>query len=599
MNTFGYQSIFRQLFSNKLCVGFLLFIIIIAVYLISSGTWGLVSEDYKTLFQASHTKSFVDAFIEGDVEQVEMGTINASINYQQTGFFSVFYRPFWLIFCKVAYSIFGLNACVYYILSIVLHALVSLLLFYLLSLIVDIRMSAILTLFFAFHPSLSWIGKFDFIQHFISLMFGLGSIICFNLMLKFEKLRYLLMISGLLLFLLCLLTRETLIFLPLLLMVTENKRNKFFALDLLIGFCLVILCYGFLRNINYPLFPLGSKFVAGWGNVYNYFSALFLFFFDSFGAFITYFTLWGVLKHIKMLPLFNILRVFCYLLLTGWLAIGLFFTNIRKLWIFGAFFIGFFFVRPWPFNGVAPLMFLITCLYFFTNDRPRLILITLLIGCVFMWPQLLQPFYNDRICYEALPVFILAYAYLLKYSNLNRKLFHLNRLAYLLVPFLLLTTLETQQKRYHTGKKISDYDSRVLELKAYESTLKKNSVFVIDVDCGIVYALFLHGITDKEAPHFNYRCVRLVSNLSFSDSFSIEIVNCGVRITSKDRENAWIRHENLYSWPFPLFLDSIEINDKNSRGDIFDLTFKFKKQFFYENMKIIIWSESDKKFVVV
>ncbi len=593
MNTLGYRSIFQRLFLNKLYIGFLLFIGIIFVYMIPMKTWGLVGEDYSTLFQALHTKSFIDAFIYGDVSRVSTGIINVPMNNITPGFFSVLYRPVWLIFCKITYSLFGLNAYAYLILSIVLHALVSLFLFYWLSLIIDSRMSAILTLFFAFHPSLSWIGKLDNAQYILSLLFGLGSIICFNM----------LMVAGLLMFLLCLLTRETLIFLPLLLVVSDNKKNKFFTWDLLLGFGLVILCYGLLRNINYPLFPLVSANSAdqlvGQFTMHNYFSGLFVFFSNCFGMHIPYFSLWGTLQQTGFLFAFNYLRILCYVLLIGWLVISLLFTNIQKLLTIGTFLVGFFFIRPWPFNGIFFFMFLITCLLFFTNKHPRLICATLLVGCVFIWPQLLYDYPVERFWYEALPVFILVYAYLSKYSNLDFILIRKQQLFYFFLPFLLLTTLYVQEKRHNLAYVFGEQHHKILELKKYKSLLNKNPIFVINNNCGINFALLLHGITDKEAPHFNYRRVYLVSNLSFSDSFSIEIVNCGVHITSKDSSNAWIRENNPCNELPPLFLDSIEINDKNSRGDIFDLTFKFKKQFFYENMKIIVWSESDKKFVVV
>ncbi len=146
-------------------------------------------------------------------------TVPANYSRSKANFISGFMRPIKNIFFSVIYYFFKLDIRAYYLFHVALHALTAVLLFYILSLWMSLTLAFLAGLLFAFYPQVStWLPWIAATHTTLMTLFLLLSILFYRYYFLarnslFKKYTYY-FLSGFM-FLLALLSRESVIFFPL------------------------------------------------------------------------------------------------------------------------------------------------------------------------------------------------------------------------------------------------------------------------------------------------------------------------------------------------------------------------------------------------
>lgn len=428
-------------------------------------------EDWGTLLRGSLISSFQDCkdtFKYGHIGATGSVTIQNqhALPHSNAHFLNVFYRPFLIILYKVQFLFFGTNPYGYFFLFILLHIIIALCLFYTLTTMTNLIIAFSCSLFFGFHPTLyGWIGKLDCQQHVFSLL------LCLIALFFFKKNKFFTYIFGCLFFLTSLLTRETFIILPLVLIILSTIKNKQFqdsslyqnkqTVILITATCLL---YLLIRYLAYPIQIESS--------------------------------------HSKTIV--EGLRLFCC-------RMSFFFHHL--LWNLSFPWNTYLIFKQWNLLYIYNTSRLILCtgivtLFFYSKEKMT-ILTLLLAALLLCWPIFIVSSYAAlRFYYEALPFFIIAQGVLLN-SLFNFKNYFIRIFGLIFISFLITFNATALIKIMHAMTEYPRTLARGLKkLKSAELNQEK-AILIFNAPsqlstCCTFQALQLLKITKKSINKFHY-----------------------------------------------------------------------------------------------
>lgn len=343
-------------------------IVMVTVFLIASlvvlalpyTSWGFITDDFGLVWH-----SRVESLCELGKFFTEMGlhTFMQPINYMpsEQSFFAVLYRPLLYVFYGIQYLLFGFSAYGYMIVSALLHGINAVLVWLIFRKYFSKTIAALGAGYFLFHLSmLNWFGWVTAQQHLLALFFSLLVFICYQCFIDSQRKIYL--FSAIALVACSLLTRETLIVLPVWVVFAlvwhwRTAQHKFL---LLVTAALPVAGYFCWRISQFPLKASNSDLT--WVTRGGF--AFFTFLREQFLNYVTW-----------LVDLTNL----------GFVPGG---NRLRK--------------------GTLIIMVVMLLAYLFWNCRKKSTVLFLLASTIaFAWPSVIR-FYTSRFMYEALPFFIAA-----------------------------------------------------------------------------------------------------------------------------------------------------------------------------------------------
>lgn len=336
-------------------------------------SWGFITDDFGLVW---HSK--VESLRELGKFFTEMGlhTFMQPANYMpaEQSFFVVLYRPLLYVFYGIQYLFFGFSAYGYLVVSALLHGMNAVLVWTIFRSYFSKTIAAFGAGYFLFHLSmLNWFGWVTAQQHLLALFFALLAFLCYQ---QFVRSQRVIMLLPVIIFIVCsLLTRETLIVLPVWVVFAlvwhwRSVQHKFL---LLVTAIMPVAGYFGWRISQFPL--KSSSEDLTWVTRGGF--AFFTFLKDQFLNYVT----WLVdLTNLGFVPGGNRLRKGTLIILVVML-LGYLFLKCRK--------------------------------------KPQ-VLFLLASTIAFAWPSVIR-FYTSRFMYEALPFFVAAILVLIFDNDLPYK----------------------------------------------------------------------------------------------------------------------------------------------------------------------------------
>ena len=246
---------------------------------------------FATLFVFWNSKNF--GFVWDDNEYIVNNPNIVSLSLQSikhifSSFYAANYHPITTLSWAIEYHLWGVNPVGYHISNILLHVVnVSLVFFFVQALVKDIRVSAVSTALFAFHPmhveSIVWISER---KDLLFTLFYVSSLLCYLQYLRSKKLHFLLL--SFIVFIFSCLSKSAAITLPLVLLLLDYYKDSFTLKNIFrkIPFLVVSLLFGILAilsqksvnaiNVNILDFNLLNRFLLLCYSVYYYLFAFFV-----------------------------------------------------------------------------------------------------------------------------------------------------------------------------------------------------------------------------------------------------------------------------------------------------------------------------------
>ncbi|MHA1696361.1 MAG: hypothetical protein ACTSUG_13925, partial [Candidatus Helarchaeota archaeon] len=343
--------------------------------------WGFMGDDHGNIYNCiiKSYKDILNFFTQGITGNLYIPS-NGTTAPQN--FLSGAYRPMSFIYYGFQYFLFQTNAYGYFLITIFLHTINAILLFNLLTFCIPLFLSFLLSLFFAFHPSLwNWLGWISAQTYQIELLTLF--LIIFSLKKYIDSKKIFFYLSSCLLFLSNLFLKEQTIFLPIwlifaiyLYLQTKEKKNTVIlknitkSLILSIGYWVSLAIYMLTRY-----FVLTFNEQTGTSNIYLKIISILQIQQERFFDFVTY---TSDIFNLTLLPQHHpIIKGTVIVVISSTLLI-LFLKNSKK----------------------TLLLFLYSSIL------------------IFSWPGLLLQ-YQPRYLYMSIPFFIIALVISVKYCNIK------------------------------------------------------------------------------------------------------------------------------------------------------------------------------------
>src|SRR5690606_8115675 len=141
----------------------------VLVFVVPCKKWIFIAEDYTVTYRVSKIENIKDfyriIFREANIWPLffTQNPLNIKIDTEEKYcFFDSFYRPGLLLISFIEYNLFGLNAYLIRLLTVLFHILNSLILFYILNRFFKLWISFLCTIIFMCNSTLIvWFGKID------------------------------------------------------------------------------------------------------------------------------------------------------------------------------------------------------------------------------------------------------------------------------------------------------------------------------------------------------------------------------------------------------------------------------------------------------
>lgn len=383
------------------------------VFVVPCKKWNYIAEDYPIIYRVAKIKSFKDfckiIFIEGNAFDLweKQNPINTKVDpYNKGSFFHMMYRPGLLFISFVEYNLFGLNAFWIRFFSVLLHILNSILLLYILRKFLNAWISFLCTMIFTFNSTLMvWFGKIDTQQHHIELLFFLILCLCLIRLLLGKSNSIFLYFSIGVLYLFCLLIRETFIVLPIIgcLLFPFFYRN---TVDLkkiayIIGVMLIALASYIVMKITF--YPLRSiDFSTGCGSIH----------------------LWQIMLNVKTVAIRFIQNLYS-MLITVFINYKIyFFCRDNGIFIF--------------YKIIKNLLLMLLGCLFIINTQKRALVLGIVPIILLSWPNWYLGAFGLRHYYELLPFGCLVLGILLQYNKFAAQRWYKIGVSLFFLPIILL-----------------------------------------------------------------------------------------------------------------------------------------------------------------
>ncbi|MBD3231333.1 hypothetical protein GF322_01590 [Candidatus Dependentiae bacterium] len=166
----------KLLINNKknqiIFFSFLIFSLILLFLGIPYTKWYFKTDDFGNIYHCfiKSYKDIIKFVYEGNIEHAS----HACNDLHDQHFLGGLYRPMSFIYYLPQVFLFGTNAYGYFLITIILHALNSVLLFLIFTKIISPIFSFLFTMYFAFHPTLIWLGWISaqtYFTEFLTLIF--------------------------------------------------------------------------------------------------------------------------------------------------------------------------------------------------------------------------------------------------------------------------------------------------------------------------------------------------------------------------------------------------------------------------------------------
>lgn len=360
----------------------LLITMLLSIFISTNTTWVFDGEDYGTVLRGALIKTPKDiltTFKHGHVGPTHLISSDNphGLPHTDAHFASAYYRPLYILFYKLQYLLFGGNAYGYFLIFLLLHTLITLLIFSQLTQLTSLSIAFFTALFFSFHPILyGWMGKIDMQQLLLATALALVSL----KLLAMKHSRYTLL--GCFIYLASLLTRETYLALPFILLFlhyalpekTQLQKTFFVQSKKVIAllFCITLIYFS-LRLYAYPL----AQSTQQGSGIYPLLSGF-------------------------AIKINDMVRSFFWLQCFPW-------NTYLKAQAWG---------QVTCYNVIRTLLALGTLVSFMLSKQKRTIIVFSLAGAALCWPMLLTKYAAIRFYYEALPLFMIVVALLI--SSLTR-----------------------------------------------------------------------------------------------------------------------------------------------------------------------------------
>ncbi|MFH1254475.1 MAG: hypothetical protein V1646_03525 [bacterium] len=580
--------------SRKIISLFILGVVFL-VFVLMNPQWYFDGEDYVQLFRCYKVKSikdFLDFFIHGSLDTYR-SLIHPFEIWRQT-FFSVYYRPLCLVLSFFEYSLFGLNAYMHFMFLIFFHSLNTSILCYFIIPFMGNFFAILFSLFYAFHPSFCFIGKWDCQQHIFTTFFAILAAIFLIKKIRNVHSKTVLPLASYLFFFLSLCVRETFIVFPLMAILIMNlyERSQYYKfqrivsqLKIVTGFGLTILAYFFMRQISYPIVFSG----VGLTNC-SYLVPRNLFSINTIHVLYLYF-----------LSCFHPLYSVRYIV-----------DKHHFLWLYR-------FIKIFTLS--------IPIILFFTSTQKKLILILAACTAVLFWPILICGYggQNDRTFYEASIPFILTFVALFKFTYLKKYNFAKYCGAFLLISMIAYNLFFFSQQRHRALKHFQSTFYPIVELKkSVGNTLQDTPLFIFNLPfvmyhwMSLPQALELYGISKVAIDCYCDSRIRIYSSsASMKDNLLISAGENSFRFITIDKEKLWFSYEKPFCNivfddqhnydDFPYGRHNVYIyNEDNSiivpfqSNKIYDISLVFKdKKYFHHDAKFLTWDYDENKFIIL
>lgn len=198
----------------KLLAGLFLFIGTIAIFYFSMGKFWFADDDLGTIVNGLiYSKNdFIRVF------SSDCRSFIVPINYQRSlpNFISGFLRPIQNVVFTIIHYCAGFDPYAYFFVNVLIHACNAVLLFYLALLVMPCSFAFLAGALFAIYPEYAWVGWIASLPNVLSLFLFLLSILCFRtFVIKHDWKAWVAYASSGILFFLALLSRESVVLMPL------------------------------------------------------------------------------------------------------------------------------------------------------------------------------------------------------------------------------------------------------------------------------------------------------------------------------------------------------------------------------------------------
>ncbi|MFA6534926.1 MAG: hypothetical protein WCS92_01580 [Candidatus Babeliales bacterium] len=576
--------------SRKIISLFILGVVFL-VFVLMNPQWYFDGEDYVQLFRCYKVKSikdFLDFFIHGSLDTYR-SLLHPFEIWRQT-FFSVYYRPMCLVLYFFEYSLFGLNAYMHFMFLMFFHSLNTSILCYFIIPFTGNFFAILFSLFYAFHPSFCFIGKWDCQQHIFTTFFAILAAVFLIKKIRNIHSKTMLPLASYLFFFLSLGVRETFIVFPLMAIFIMNlyERSQYYKfqrildqLKIVIGFGLTILVYFFMRQISYSI--VFSSVGLG-----NYFS-------------------------VNILSMNTIHVLYLYLLscFHPLYSVYYIFDQHKFLWLYR-------FIKIFTLS--------IPFILFFTSTKKKLILLLAFFTALLFWPIFICGYggQNDRTFYEASISFILMFIALFKFTWLRK--YHLAKycgavvLAFMIAYNLFFLNMQRQRAFKHLQSTFYP----ILELKtSVGKALQDTPFFIFSLPFTMYHwmslpqAIELYGISRVAIDCYCDSRIRIHSFMPIKDNLIIRTGANSFRFITTDKDKLWFSYDKPFCNivfddqhnydDFPYGRHNIYIHSEDNSiivpfqsNKIYDISVIFKDaEYFHHDAKFLTWDYESSKFVVL
>lgn len=241
---------------KKVVIAVTLFLVIFCIFgLPFTSWWFFGADDFHALYlgyQTKTVKQLLYHFIDGNIAQ-GAGPSNYAQPTTHPTFFSVYYRPLYLVYLTLQYWFFGTNAYYYHLCNVFFHALNTALIFMIFCWFSPFVPALFAALFFAVHPQIGYrFGAIVNLHYYVNVTLLIGVTIFYKKWLDTKK--WWTYLGACLLFALSLLTRESSIVFPAVLFLGTwvYKKNKTHCIKSVCGFILIASLFLVWRLHLYP-----------------------------------------------------------------------------------------------------------------------------------------------------------------------------------------------------------------------------------------------------------------------------------------------------------------------------------------------------------
>lgn len=368
--------------SLLIILGVVILILVMTILGIPYIHWGFVNDDFGNISHCfiKNYKNIIKYFYEGNMECL---TFDSKTPWTQN-FICGLYRPMSFIYYLPQAYLFKTYAYGYFLTTIMLHAINSTLIFYMLSQFANIFIAFLLASYFAFHPSLIWLGWISAQTYYWELLVLILISITLKCYLDSKKIFFYVMSCCL--YLLNIYLKEATIILPIWIIAAVytyqcefNKSNESFfkklkqSLIVSSGFWLVSTFYLITRALVFPIDTITSQTHTQFNFTLNLSSFL-------------------VRQKSRIFDFVTYISDLC-----GLRNLPENHQIIKSLLIF--------------------LIFSTVLFLFFKNSKKRILLFLMFSILIFSWPALLMQ-YQPRYTYMSLAFLIMLIGVLITYTNI-------------------------------------------------------------------------------------------------------------------------------------------------------------------------------------